>query len=150
MATIRNDQDLRHVLESLSSEQQRRIGGMFIESALDLCDDSIIRRAVQVAMDPESSDDVREDAFRSAKAYAVKTYTECGHDTDWTRQAAHFVGVATACLLADEQPGGDRAWRVAMQVRNARNCASIAEEGGNDIDDEAEQQRRIAREFADT
>ena len=147
MASIRNDQDLRQVLESLSPEQQRHIGGIFIESALDLCDDSMIRRAVQVAMDPESSDDVREDAFRSAKAYAVKTYAECGKDTDWTRQAAHFVGVAAACLLSDEQPGGDRAWRVAMQVRNARNCGLIAQEGGKDIEDEAEQQRQIAREY---
>lgn len=136
------------MLEGLSPEQQRRIGAMFIERALDLCDDSRIRQAVQVAMDPASSDDVREDAFHSAKAYAVKTYTECGRDTDWTRQAAHFIGVAAACLLSDEQPGGDRAWRVAMQVRNARNCGWIAQVGRDDFDDEAEQQRRIAREFS--
>lgn len=148
MLNIRNDQELRGVLEGLSPEQQRRIGGMFIERALDLCDDSRIRQAVQVAMDPAASDDVRADAFHSAKAYAVRTYTECGRDTDWTRQAAHFIGVATACLLSDETPGADRAWRVAMQVRNARNCGLIAQVGRDDFDDEAEQQRRIAREFA--
>lgn len=150
MTTIRNDQDLRRALESLTPEQQRVIGGKFIESALDLCDDSMIRRAVQVAMDSGSSEDIREDAFHSAKAYTVKTYTECGRDTDWTRQAAHFIGVATACLLSGEQPGSDRAWRVAMQVRNARNCASIVGESGEGIEDQAEQQRRIAREFAGT
>jgi len=149
MVTIKNDQELRGVLDRLSPEQQRRIGGIFLESALDLCDDARIRRAVQVAMDPECSEEIREDAFRSAKDYAVATYTECGRDTDWNRQAAHFVGVAAACLLSDEQRGaeGNRAWRVAMQIRNARNCALIEQAGSDGIDDEAERQRRIAGEF---
>jgi len=148
MATIQSDQELKRLLESLDLEQQRRIGSLFIESALDLCDDARVRRAVKVATDTEADDDMRQDAFHAAKAYAVSTYTECGHDTDWTRQAAHFIGVAAACLLSEEEPvggGGNRAWRVAMQVRNARNCALIVHE--DDIDDEAERQRRIAGEF---
>jgi len=151
MATIGNDQDLRDMLERLSAERQRRIGGMFIESALDLCDDARVRRAVEVAMNPAASDEEREDAFRSAKAYAVGTYTECGRDTDWSRQAAHFMGVAATCLLAEEDAAddGNRAWRVAMQVRNARNCALMVHEGESNMDDEAERQRRIAMEFAE-
>jgi len=150
MPTISNDQELRKVLEGLSEEQQRRIGAMFIESAMDLCDDARVRRAVQVAKDPETSPEILEDAFHSAKDYAVGSYTECGREADWNRQAAHFMGVAAACLLSDEQRGGEagRAWRVAMQVRNARNCALIANEAGGDVD-EAERQRRIAAEFAD-
>ncbi len=149
MATIHNDQDLRLLLKLLGPGRQRRIGGMFIENALDLCDDARIRRAVRVAKDPESPKEEREDAFRSAKAYAVSTYTECGQDTDWTRQAAHFIGVAATCLLSGDAPGGDDqlAWKVAMQVRNARNCALMAHEGGGGIDDEAERQHRIARDF---
>ena len=43
---------------------------------------------------------------------------------------------------------GNRAWKVAMQVRNARNCALITHQGVRDMDDEAERQRRIAGEFA--
>lgn len=150
MVTIDNDQDLKGMLGRLSAEQQRRIGGMFIESALDLCDDARVRRAAQVAMDPAASDEERADAYHSAKAYAVSTYTECGRDTDWSRQAAHFMGVAAACLLSDEDSAsdGNRAWRVAMQVRNARNCALITHEGDRDMDDEAERQRRIAGGFA--
>lgn len=149
MTTIGNDQDLRDMLGRLSAERQRRIGGMFIESALELCDDARVRRAAQVAMNPAASDEERGDAFHSAKAYAVGTYTECGRDTDWSRQAAHFMGVAAACLLAEEDAAGDgnRAWRVALQVRNARNCALIAHEG--DMGDEAERQRRIAMEFTE-
>lgn len=130
----------------MSPEEQRRIGGMFVEDALDLCDDARIRRAVQVAMDPVSSDEELEDAFHSAKAYAVHTYTECGRDTDWIRQAAHFVGVAAACLLSGDKSvrDGNHAWKVAMHVRNARNCALITHTGSGGIDDEAERQRRIA------
>jgi hypothetical protein len=108
MASIQNDQDLKHALEQLSPEQQRRIGGMFIENALDLCDDTRVRRAIELAMEPASTDEEREDAFRSVKTYAVSTYTECGRDTDWSRQAAHFVGIAAACLLSDEEPMGGR------------------------------------------
>jgi hypothetical protein len=150
MAKIDNDQDLRATLKRLSPEQQFRIGGMFIESALDLCDDARVRRAAQVAMDPDASAEERQDAFRSAKAYSVSTYTECGRNTDWNLQAAHFMGVAAACLLSDEVPDDEanRAWRVAMQVRNARNCALSSNEGDSDMDDEAERQRRIAGEYA--
>jgi len=149
MASIQNDQELRRLLFGLGPQQQRRVGAKFIQSALDLCDDARIRWAVQVAMDPETADDILEDAFHSAKDYAVGTYTECGRDADWDRQAAHFIGVATACLLADVRPGeeGSRAWRVAMQVRNARNCALIAQEGDGDGEAEAERQRRIAGEL---
>ena len=151
MTIIHNDKDLQLVLARLSTERQRRVGGVFIENVLDLCDDKRVWRAVQVAIDPESSEEEREDAFHFAKAYAISTYTECGQDVDWSRQAAHFVGVAAACLLSGDEPGGagtNLAWKVAMHVRNARNCALIAHEGGSDIDDEAERQRRIAGEFA--
>ncbi len=149
MTTVHSDQDFKLMLEQLSTEQQRRIGGMFVESALDLCDDTRVRRAAQVAMDPASSDQEREEAFHSAKAYAVSTYTECGRDTDWTRQAAHFLAVAAACLVSDQDSAGDgnRAWKVAMHVRNARNCALIAHAGSGGMDDEPERQRRIANEF---
>lgn len=149
MATIHSDRDLKLVLERLSPEQQRRIGGMFIESAFDLCDDPRVRRAVEVAMEPASSREEREDAFHVAKSYTVHSYTECGRDTDWSKQAAHFIGVAAACLLSDEESGDDRnrAWRVAMQVRNGRNCALMVHEGDDGIDDEPERQYRIASEL---
>lgn len=148
MASISNDQELRHALSRLSPVQQRSLGGLFVESALDLCDDARIRRALTVAMDSDSSEEEREDAFHSAKAFAIHSYTECGRDTDWSRQAAHFVGTAAACLLADEEPAGagNRAWKAAVQVRNARNCALISQEG--DIgEDEAARQYRIATDF---
>ena len=150
MNSINSDQELRHALEGLSSVQQRRLGGLFVESALDLCDDARIRRALQVAMDPDASEEECKDAFRSAKAYAIHSYTECGRDTDWSRQAAHFVATAAACLLADEETAGavNRAWKAAMHLRNARNCALIAQESDAG-EDEAARQYRIAKAFLD-
>jgi len=150
MTSIGNDQELKHALVGLSPVQQRRLGGLFVESALDLCDDARIRRALEVAMDPDSSEEECNDAFHSAKAYAVHSYTECGHDTDWSKQAAHFVATAAACLLADEETAGagNRAWKAAMHVRNARNCALIVQEGDAG-EDEAARQYRIANEFLD-
>jgi hypothetical protein len=147
MVVIRNDQDLRRELKRLSPEQQRHLGSLFIESALDLCNDQRVQRAVHVARDPVASEVEREEAFHSAKAFAVGSYTECGQDTDWACQAAHFVGVAAACLLAkQEQPEEEnRAWKVAIQVRNARNCALVDHEVEGV--DEGERQRHIASEF---
>jgi hypothetical protein len=148
MTSIANDQDLKHALVGLSPVQQRHLGGLFVEKALDLCDDARIRHALKVAMDPDSSDEECEEAFHSAKAYAIRSYTECGRDADWSRQAAHFIATAVACLLADEETAGagNRAWKAAMHVRNARNSALIVQEG--DVgEDEAARQYRIANEF---
>jgi hypothetical protein len=148
MTSISNDQELRFALAGLSPVQQRLLGGLFVESALDLCDDARIRHALKVAMDPNSTEEEREDAFHSAKAYAINCYTECGRDTDWARQAEHFVAAAAACLLADDDTAGasNRAWKAAMQVRNARNCALMVQEGDAG-EDEAARQYRIAKEF---
>jgi hypothetical protein len=148
MNPINSDRELRQALDGLSAIEQRHLGGLFVENALSLCEDTRIRRALQVAMDPRSTKDECEDAFRSAKAYAVHSYTECGRDTDWSKQAAHFIATAAACLLADEETAGtgNRAWRVAMQVRNARNCALMAPEGSVS-EDEADCQYRIANAF---
>jgi hypothetical protein len=148
MTSISNDQELRLALLGLSPVQQRRLGGLFVESALDLCDDARVRHALRVAMDPNSTEEECEDAFHSAKAYAIHSYTECGRDTDWARQAEHFVATAAACLLADDDTAGagNRAWKAAMQVRNARNCALMQQEGDAG-ENEADRQYRIATEF---
>jgi hypothetical protein len=148
MTSINNDQELRAALVGLSPLQQRRLGGLFVESALDLCDDARIRHALTVAMDANATEEECEDAFHSAKSYAIHSYTECGRDTDWARQAAHFVAAAAACLLADDDNAGvgNRAWKAAMQVRNARNCALVVQESDAGVD-EAARQFQIANEF---
>jgi hypothetical protein len=146
---ISNDQELKQALDRLSPAQQRQLGGLFVQHALSLCDEPKIHRALRLATDPEASEADLDDAFHSAKAWAVQTYAECGRDTDWGKQAAHFLASATACL-ANPHPSADEgnpAWKAAMQVRMARSCALITGEAGEDYDDEVQSQHRIATEF---
>ncbi len=149
MATIGNDHELKTALDGLDSTQQRVLGGQFVEKVLGLCDDPRVRRAVEVAMDPEAPPAAVDDAFRTAKAVAVKTYTDCGKDTDWMSQAAHFVAAAAAASLTPEaQRGKDNpAWKAAMQARMARNCEMIEQQDGGPHN-EAEVQYALANGFS--
>jgi hypothetical protein len=144
MAKISNDHELRLALDGLTPTQRRVAGGRFVASVLNLSDDSRVRRAVETATDADAPPAECEDAYRSAKAVAVKTYTDCGKDTDWLAQAAHFVAAAAASSLATPQQGTDNpAWKAAMQARMARNCEMIERQDGSEHD-EAQIQYRIA------
>jgi hypothetical protein len=148
MATIGNDHELKTTLDGLDATQQRVLGGMFVQKVMELCDDPRVRRAVEVAVDPEATPAALDDAFRSAKAVSVKTYTDCGKDTDWMSQAAHFVAAAaTAALAPAAQQGKDNpAWKAAMQARMARNCEMIEHQDGGPHN-EAEVQYELAAGF---
>jgi hypothetical protein len=148
MPTISTDHALKVTLEGLSREQQRVLGGQFVNSVSELCEDTRVQRAIEIAMDPDASSLDTEDAYRSAKAVAVKTYTDCGKDTDWLAQAAHFVAAAAAaCLVPENLQGNDNpAWKAAMQARMARNCELIERGDGGDHN-EAEAQYEVANRF---
>ena len=148
MATISNDHELKTHLDTLDNTRQRVVGGLFVQKVLELCDDPRVKRAVDVAVDGDATDAMIDDAFRSAKAVAVKTYTDCGKDTDWMSQAAHFVAAAAAAALAPEgQRGKDNpAWKAAMQSRMARNCEMIEHQDGG-AHNEAEVQYELASGF---
>ncbi|EXJ15722.1 hypothetical protein [Imhoffiella purpurea] len=149
MATIDNDQELRAALDQLSPEQQRRLGCRFAENVMRLSRDERVNRAIATGMREDAAPDEIEDAFRAAKAYTVKTYTECGKDTDWLAQADHFVAAAAAAaltpdaLMAERQ---NRAWKAAVQARMAVNCAMMEDEIASEHE-EAGHQHRIAGEF---
>jgi len=151
MPTITNDQEFRRALEQLSLNDQRIAAGRFVQSVLDLCKESTVYRAVELAMDPDRAESEVEQALHSAKSHAVKTYTACGHDTDWLAQAEHFTAAAAAaCLQAPENiKGGNPAWKAAMAARMARNCEMI-ETGGGEPANEAQQQYQILSEFLDS
>ena len=76
MAKISNDHDLRAALDELTSEQQRLLGAAFAKSVIQLCKDDRVRRAVETALNPAASEAELADAFKAAKGYSVKTYTE--------------------------------------------------------------------------
>jgi hypothetical protein len=151
MATISNDQELRALLNDLSDDQQRIIGARFAESVIHLSKDERVNRAISTGLRPEAGPDELEDAFRAAKAWATKTYTDCGKDTDWLAQADHFVAAAIAAALTPAhllQETTNRAWKAAMHARMANNCELV--EGTDDAHtDEVQRQYAIAGEFVD-
>lgn len=151
MATISNDQELRTLLNGLTDDRQRIIGARFAESVIHLSQDERVNRAISTGMRADASPDEIEDAYRAAKAWATKTYTDCGKDTDWLAQADHFVAAAAAAALT---PGHllpektNRAWKAAMQARMANNCELVEGSDGAHTD-EVQRQYAIAGEFVD-
>jgi hypothetical protein len=149
MAKITNDHDLRAAVDGLSADRQRVLGARFAYSVIALNRDERVTRAVETALNLEASPAQLEDAFRAAKAYATKTYTDCGKDTDWLAQADHFVAATAAAALAPDSPAAERqnrAWKAAVQARMAVNCAQMEEDEG-DYEGEPQRQYRIAETY---
>ncbi len=149
MPTISTDQDLRSLLNRLPEDQQRVVGARFADSVKRLSRDERVNRAIATALRADAAAGELEDAYRTAKAYATKTYTDCGKDTDWLAQADHFVAAAAAAALT---PGNllpeksNRAWKAAMQARMANNC-ELVESDDDGHGDEVQRQYAIADEF---
>jgi hypothetical protein len=149
MPTISNDQDLRSLLNKLPAEQQRIIGARFAQSVIHLSRDERVNRAIDTAQRADAAPGELEDAYRAAKAYATKTYTDCGKDTDWLAQADHFVAAAVAAALTPDNllaEKTNRAWKAAMQARMANNC-ELVESDDDSHADEVQRQYAIADEF---
>jgi hypothetical protein len=152
MATISNDKQFRDLLEQLPVEQQRRLGLRFAHNLVHLCRDERVKRAIETGLRADASAPELEDAYRAAKAWSTKTYTDCGKDTDWLAQADHFVAAAVATALTPDSMLPDnktnRAWKAAMHARMANNCELVEADGDAHLD-EVNQQYAIATEFAD-
>jgi hypothetical protein len=151
MATISNDQDLRTLLAKLPLNQQRIIGGRFAQSVIHLSRDERVNRAIETALRPDATAAELEDAYRAAKSWATKTYTDCGKDTDWLAQADHFAAAAAAAALTPEHllmETTNPAWKAAMQARMANNCELVESAEGAHVD-EVQRQYAIAEEFVD-
>jgi len=147
---ISNDHELRETLNALPPDQQRITGARFAQSVIRLCRDERVRRAVDTGVDAGASASELEDAYRAARAYATKTYTACGKDTDWLAQADHFVAAAAAAALTPDAllpDRSNRAWKAAMQARMAESCELMEQEDA-DTESEAQRQYRIAEEMS--
>lgn len=144
MAKIHNDHQLRDALNGLDANRQRTLGAAFARSVMRLSKDERVNRAIETALRPDCTPGEAEDAYRAARAYATKTYTDCGKDTDWMNQADHFVAAAAAAalipdsLLAERQ---NRAWKAAVQARMAANCELMETD---EVADETEAERQYA------
>lgn len=149
MTQIANDQQLRATLNALTPEEQRLMGARFAGGVMHLCQDDRVRRAGQIALSPDVDPSELDDALKAAKAYAVKTYTDCGKDTDWLKQADHFVAAAVAAALtpAAQLPAkSNPAWKAAVQARMAKNCEIMEVEEGEE-ETESDRQYRIASQY---
>jgi len=150
MVGISNDRELRDALQGLDLDQQRTLAGRFSLSVIGLTQDSRLRRAAEIAADPERTPEDVSEAFRTARSIAVDSYTACGRDADWMAQAEHFVAAACAAALTPKDQlgtGTNPAWKAAMHARMAKNCEMI-ESGEGSLDNEAQRQYLIAAELA--
>jgi hypothetical protein len=150
MANIHNDQELRDALHALSPDQQRVLGGRFVRNVAHLTTDERVNRAIATALRDDCSVAEVEDAYRAAKSYATKSYTDCGKDTDWLAQADHFVAAAAAAALTPESQLAERlnrAWKAAVQARMALNCEMMESPDVTGDATEAQRQYAIANEY---
>lgn len=150
MPSIANDQQLRTALDNLTTQQQRSLGARFAGSIGSISEDTRLMKALETAMNPDSSERELEDAHRIAKSIATKTYTACGRDADWLAQAEHFFAAScTAALTPDSlvTPEMNLAWKAAIQARMAKNCLMIENDAG-EVDNEAQKQYQIAEQFS--
>jgi hypothetical protein len=143
--TIANDSDFKTALDNLSPEQKRMAAALFAEHVLALCHDNRLKTVIDTAKRSNVSDAELGTAFQLAKAASVDSYTQCGHECDWNKQAGHFVSEAA---LASIKPadGNNPAWDAAMHARMARTCESIAMEHGT-ANEEADAQYNILADF---
>lgn len=129
MTTIQSDAEFKTALSRLSTQQQRAVGRLFIQNVIALSDNPRVRKLVDADDLAELPDDDISERFKTAKAAAIESYTLCGHEGDWLKQASHFVAAAAAaCLTPSEQAAqcGDLAWSTAMNARMARVCEAVA------------------------
>ncbi len=149
MTAITNDKQLRMQLDSLDISQQRLLAVLFIKNVIHLTNDAQIKKAIEVAENPDSSENDLLTAYKQIKSIATKSYTDCGSETDWKQQAEHFVAVALmACLTPENQlaQGKSLVWKTAMQTRMAKNCEMIEKDSG-EIDNESIKQYQMVEQF---
>jgi hypothetical protein len=142
--TIDNDSDFKAALGELSRAGQRLVAARFVENVLALSQDTRVKSTITAAKRTDITEDELDAAVLSAKKASVDSFTQCGHECDWNKQAGHFVAEAALACIKPAEPGGNPAWDAAMHARMARTCKSIAAGAGTDNDETAAQYRILA------
>jgi hypothetical protein len=143
--TISNDKQFKAALAALNDAERRHMATLLVEQVLDLCDDSRVRGALDLARRADAGSAELSVVAAGVNSARVESYTQCGHDTNWTCQAGHFVArAAQECV----KPVVDltAVWEAAMQSRMARICQTLAAGEGTDNHD-AEAQYRALEAF---
>jgi len=138
---IHNDHEFKAALKRLTPAQQRIAAARFAEHVLTLSTDNRLKGALSPALSSEVSDDELATALRIAKAVSVDSYTQCGHECNWDKQASHFVAEAVLDCVQPASPDSTPAWDAAMHARMAYNCHTIASGSGTSNEESARQYR---------
>lgn len=145
---ITNDQEFKAALANLSGRERRRAAALLVQQALDLSVDARVQAGLDVAMRAEPGETELAVAAAAVNSARVASYTQCGHDTNWTSQAGHFVArAAQECIKLELSLA--EAWEAAMQARMARICQHIAAGEGTG-NREAEAQYRALEAYLNT
>lgn len=143
--TITNDHEFKAALAALDDCSRRQATAYLIRQALDLTPDSRVRAGLDLAVRCDADDAELATAAAGVNSARVASYTQCGHDTNWTCQASHFVArAAQECVKREVSASG--AWEAAMQARMARICQAIGM-GEGTSNREAEAQYRALEEY---
>ncbi len=106
MTKISTMKEFKRALENLSLDQQRVVAAHFVADVLDLTQDDQVKRANEVAADPNASPEALMSAYHSAWHAAVEFSMHSGMELiDWHKQISHFVAKACAESLAPSHQG---------------------------------------------
>ncbi|MFK5985314.1 MAG: hypothetical protein QM479_07790 [Pseudomonadota bacterium] len=151
MISISNDKQLRSYFDSLDLLQQRSLALIFINNISYLNSDERIEKIIsEIPFFANNNEEERLNIYQKIKTIMIKSYTNCGSETDWKQQAEHFVAAAVVACLTPEQfisKGKSIVWKTAIQARMAKNCEMI-EKDSAEVDSEAIKQYHLAEEFS--
>jgi hypothetical protein len=143
---LSNDREFKAKLAGLPLARQRQVAARFVQRVFPLSNDFRIKAALDVAERMEITDAELTSAYQAARAAAVESYTQCGHECNWHSQAGHFVAQAAVACVRPANEGENLAWESAMSARMARTCESVASGVGTE-NHEAEAQYQILEAF---
>ena len=151
MSQILNDTQFREALDTLDSDQQRLVAGLFAENVLALSDDPGLASIVRTAVNPAATEAELRNAWKEGKAASIELSARCGADGDWSDQAGYFVARAATAALA---PGtaaktGGPAWQAAMNARMAQSC-NLIDATDEEVSRVRDQQYQILSSFLDS
>ena len=121
--TISNDKEFKAALAALDDVGRRQAAARLVQNVLDLSNDPRVKGALSLVARADASEAEIDIAAAAVSTARVESFTQCGHDTDWKSQAAHFVAVAAQECV---KPSVDfaSAWNAAGQARQARGSLS--------------------------
>jgi len=148
MSTISNDGQMRDVIDTLDETRQRLLAAQFVKNVLPLSKDERLQRVIQMAANPNNTEDELMGAYKAAKAAALEAHARCGADGEWNDQSGYFVARAAEAAVAPKvrTHGKSIAWQTALSCRMART-AQASDSHDDAHDSESEAQYRIVTDF---